>query len=218
VPLYREVIGVTRNLRHYAVAEASRSQAYIPVAQARRRSGAGLSVSLSTAGDPSALARPLADAIARVDPDIALSDVRPLQSYVEDDLATSRLLGWLLTVFSGVALVLAAVGIFGMIAYAVARRTKEWGVRLALGAAPQALVGRIVLRGLRLSLIGVGVGLAGALMLSRLLGSLLYGVSAVDPLTYAGLAVVLLGIAALASWLPSRRVARLDAARILTDQ
>jgi ABC-type antimicrobial peptide transport system permease subunit len=146
---------------------------------------------------------------------VALSDIRPLTRYVDDNLGNSRLLGWLLTVFSAVALALAAVGVFGMIAYSVSRRTREWGVRLALGAVPRELVRGIVWRGLGLATVGVAVGLAGAVLLSRFLASLLYGVRAVDPLTYAALSLILLAVAAVAAWLPSRRVARIDAARVL---
>jgi predicted permease len=213
--LFREVVGVTHNLRHYAVSEASRPQAYLPSTQARGRSGAGLSVLIQTSGDPSALTRSLRDAIGRVDPGIALSDVRPLQTYVEDNLGNSRLLGVMLTVFSVVALGLAAIGIFGMIAYSVSRRTREWGVRMALGAEPQELIRGIVWRGLALSAVGVAVGLIGAVLLSHFLGALLYGVRAVDPLTYVVLALTLLAVTAVASWLPSRKVARIDAARVL---
>jgi putative ABC transport system permease protein len=216
--LYREVVGITRNVRHYAVAEESRPQLYVPVQQAYRRAGGGLYVVVRTAGDAGALARPLSQAIARIDAGIALSNVRTAQSYVDDNLGVPNLVGWLLSAFGTIAMILSAVGVFAVTAYSVSRRTREFGVRLALGGNPRALVARVIGRGIALAAGGTGVGLAGAWVLSRLLEQILYGVPRFDPVTYAGLSVVLLGVSALASWLPSRRVARIDAARVLSDQ
>jgi predicted permease len=216
--LYREVVGITRNVRHYAVAEESRPQLYLPVQQAYRRAGGGLYVVVRTAGDAGALARPLSQAIARIDAGIALSNVRTAQSYVDDNLGVPNLVGWLLSAFGTIAMILSAVGVFAVTAYSVSRRTREFGVRLALGGNPRALVARVIGRGIALAAGGTGVGLAGAWVLSRLLEQILYGVPRFDPVTYAGLSVVLLGVSALASWLPSRRVARIDAARVLSDQ
>lgn len=216
--VYREVVGVTKNVRHYAVAEASRPQAYIPVAQAYIRARGGLYVAVRTRGEPAALATALREVVGRVDPAIALSDVRTVKSYVDDNLGVANLVGWLLTSFGATAMLLSAVGVFAVTAYAVTRRTREFGVRVALGGDPRALIGRVIGRGVALASVGTVAGLLGAWLMSRLLAQVLYGVPRFDLVTYAGLSAVLLAVAALASWLPARRVARIDAARVLSDE
>ncbi|MBC7894333.1 MAG: ABC transporter permease, partial [Cytophagaceae bacterium] len=141
--VYREVVGITKNVRHYAVAEASRPQAYIPVPQAYQRARGGLYVAVRSRGEPAALANALRETVGRVDPAIALSDVRTARSYVDDNLGVASLVGWLLTSFGAMAMLLSAVGVFAVTAYAVTRRTREFGVRVALGGDPRALVGRV---------------------------------------------------------------------------
>jgi putative ABC transport system permease protein len=118
----------------------------------------------------------------------------------------------LLSIFAGVALALAAIGIFGVISYGVAQRTREIGVRVALGADPASVLRIVVGGALGLAGLGVGIGLLGALAGTRVLSGLLFGVTATDPATYAGVAVLLLGVAALASWLPARAATRVDPA------
>ncbi|MGQ0650119.1 MAG: ABC transporter permease, partial [Gemmatimonadaceae bacterium] len=202
--LYREVVGITKNVRHYAVAEASRPQAYIPVQQAYRRSSGGLYVAVRTRGDAALMARSLREAVGRIDPGIALSDVRTVESYVEDNLGVANIVGWLLSAFGMIAMLLSAVGIFAVTAYSVARRTREFGVRVALGGSPRALIGSGIGRGVALAGAGTVAGLFGAWMLSRLLEQTLYGVPRFDLLTYAGLSGILLVVSAIASWVPSR--------------
>jgi ABC-type antimicrobial peptide transport system permease subunit len=125
-------------------------------------------------------------------------------------VARPRFNATLLALFAAVALVLAAVGLYGVISYSVAQRTREFGVRMALGATGRAVVGRVVAEGMRRTGLGVAIGLAGALLLSRLMTRLLFGVSATDPLTFAALSTLLGGVALLASWIPARRAARVD--------
>jgi ABC-type antimicrobial peptide transport system permease subunit len=116
----------------------------------------------------------------------------------------------LLLVFASVGVVLGAVGVYGVIAYAVGERRRETGIRIALGAEPRAVAGAVVMRGVRYAAIGVGVGLVGALAVTRVMRTLLFGISATDPVTFVGLATVLIVIAALASYLPARQASRID--------
>jgi len=125
-------------------------------------------------------------------------------------VARPRLIMALLLVFAGVGTVLGAVGVYGVIAYAVGERRREIGVRIALGAEPSAVAAAVVLRGVRYAAIGVGVGLAGALAVTRVMRTLLFGVSATDPVTFVGLAVLLILIAALASYVPARQASTIN--------
>jgi putative ABC transport system permease protein len=142
-------------------------------------------------------------------------DVRPLPEHVASSVAPRRLAMLVLTGFAALALVLALLGTYGVISYAVQQRTQEIGIRLALGARPGDVVRMVVGGGLALAVVGLAIGAAGALGAGRVLASLLYGVGSRDPLTMAGALGVLLAITALASWIPARRAARLDPVRAL---
>jgi ABC-type antimicrobial peptide transport system permease subunit len=129
---------------------------------------------------------------------------------ISKSLAARRLNLWLLGIFAGIALVLSAAGLYGVISYLVAQRTREIGVRIALGAQTRDVVGMVMGQGARLTAVGIALGLLGALAFTRVLASLLDGVSARDPLTFAGVAALLAAVALLATWLPARRAARVD--------
>jgi ABC-type antimicrobial peptide transport system permease subunit len=133
-----------------------------------------------------------------------------LEQVMSVSVARPRLIMSLLLVFAGVGVILGAVGVYGVIAYAVGERRREIGVRIALGAAPGVLAGAVVLRGLRYAAIGVAIGLAGALAVTRVMRTLLFGVSATDPLTFAALSLFLVLVAVVASYLPARSAARTD--------
>lgn len=133
-----------------------------------------------------------------------------MDEVIAQSLAGRRLNLWLLGIFAGVALVLSAAGLYGLISYLVAQRTREMGVRIALGARRKDVLGLVMRQGAGLTGFGIGLGLAGAFAFTRLLESLLYGVSVRDPLTYAGLAVLLSVVALIATWLPARRASRID--------
>lgn len=218
IPMYRTVIGVAGHVRHYQVAEPSLIQSYTPYEQRFRGRGQELGILLRTAGPPESLAPSLRRVVGDLAPDVALRNVRSLESYVSDDLGATRAMGRLFALFGGLALALAGVGIFGVVAYAVRRQTRELGIRMAMGAdARRILV--LVLRGtMGASGIGVAIGLATALVVTRLLEGLLFGVSPFDPPTYALLTLFLLTVAAGAASLPALRATRVDPTEVLRHE
>jgi len=145
-----------------------------------------------------------------LDPDLPLSELRQLKELVSQSVSRPRFYTMVLGVFAAIALVLAAVGIYGVISYAVSLRTRELGIRIALGATGRQVSGLVLQQGVTLALAGVVIGGVGAYWLTRLIAKLLFGVGATDPLTFFGVAGLLTAIAALASYIPARRAARVD--------
>ncbi|HSM78132.1 MAG TPA: FtsX-like permease family protein, partial [Bryobacteraceae bacterium] len=160
--------------------------------------------------NPEALTSALGTAIHRVDKNQALADMRTLDQIKSSTVANDRLQTMMLSLFAGVALLLAAIGIYGVISYSVTQRTHELGIRAALGASGRGLLGLVIRQGMSVALAGLAIGFAGSLLLTRLLSSLLFGVSPRDPLTLAAVAVILGGVALLACYLPAHRAARVD--------
>ena len=169
-----------------------------------------VSVVIRTTGDPLALASLTRQTVRDIDAGVPISDVRSVGQVLSASVARPRLVMALLMVFAGVGVVLGAVGVYGVIAYAVGERRREIGVRIALGAEPRTVAGSVVMRGVRYAAIGVALGLVGAFAATRVMRTLLFGVSATDPATFAGLSAFLLAVAALASYLPARSAARTD--------
>jgi len=174
-----------------------------------------LTLTVRTAGDPGALSRALRDAVRRIDPAQPVFNVRTMDTILEAETERSRLQTTLLVSFASLALLLGAVGIAGVVAYSVERRTPELALRLALGATPGAAMRSAANGGLSAAVVGLIVGLIGAWGLSRSLGSVLYKVRPDDPLTFAGVAIVLFGVAVAACFLPARRATRIDPAAAL---
>jgi len=201
------VVGVVGGVRHVTLDAAPAPELYRPIAQTPM---AAVTVAVRTTGDPLALAALAQQAVRAIDANVPISDVRSLEQVMSTSVARPRLIMALLLVFAGVGTVLGAVGVYGVIAYAVGERRREIGVRIALGAEPSAVAAAVVLRGVRYAAIGVGVGLAGALAVTRVMRTLLFGVSATDPVTFVGLAVLLILIAALASYLPARQASTIN--------
>jgi len=201
------VVGVVGGVRHVTLDAAPAPELYRPMAQTPM---AAMTVALRTAGDPLALAGIARQTVRGIDADVPISDVRSLEQVMSASVARPRLIMSLLLVFAGVGVILGAVGVYGVIAYAVGERRREIGVRIALGAAPGTVAGAVVLRGLRYAVVGVAIGLAGALAVTRVMRTLLFGVSATDPLTFAALSLFLVLVAVVASYLPARSAARTD--------
>src|SRR5262249_22281281 len=143
--------------------------------------------------------------LAAVDPDLAFGDINPLETEVRNSLADARFRVLLLTIFAALAVALAAIGLYGLISYTVAQRTREIGIRVALGAAPRQVLWPTMAEGLGLALAGIACGVLFALAAGRALSSFVFGVGTADPLTLAGVSLALLSVAATASYLPSRR-------------
>ncbi|MCY1046801.1 ABC transporter permease [Corallococcus sp. bb12-1] len=202
------VVGVVDDLREWGLDVPVRPAAYYSLSQ-RPSDHLGLALRVKS-GDPEALRAAVESELRAVDPDLPLFDVSPLTRRMDDAIGSRRLSALLLGLFAGGALLLAALGLSGVIAFSVAQRTRELGIRMALGAARGDVLRLVLGQGLRLSLTGVGVGLVLSLALTRLLGSLLYGVSVDDPWTFGGVALLLTGVALGASWLPARRATRVD--------
>jgi len=206
-PVWRTVVGVVRHVAKYGLDGRVKDQYYFPAAQRPQRS---MFLVVRTAGDPAGLATAVRAAVRAVDPDMPVFKVMTMQRVIEDTLVGRRFTAMLLVIFAVVALVLAAVGLYGVIAYAVSQRTHEIGIRMALGARVEDVVRMVVRQGLRLAAIGLLVGAVAALATTRFLSSLLFGVGAADPMTFIVIPAILALVALVASWLPARRAARVD--------
>jgi putative ABC transport system permease protein len=170
----------------------------------------GMTILVRTRNDPLAIASAARTELQQLDPELPLAGVATMDQLLADSLSRSRFTMLLLGIFSAVALVLAAVGIYGLIAYSVTQRTQELGIRIALGAQRRDVLRLVLAQGTRLTLLGVALGVFAALVLSRLLATLLFNVSATDPLTFAGVAALLAVVALLACFIPARRATRVD--------
>ncbi len=163
-------------------------------------------------------AGPIREAIRRADPSLAVFDVRTMESHLHDALLVPRLAGWLSAIAGCIGLAIATIGVYGVISFAVARRHREIGIRLAVGARPGAVLMMILRQGLTLALVGTGVGFLAGLGVTRFAASLLYGVNPTDPLTFAVVPSFLMAVALLACLLPARAAARLDPVEVLRSE
>jgi predicted permease len=207
---WKTIVGVVRSVRNQRLDISSLPQAYFPVFQ---EADAMFNLSFAvraSGGEPLGLAQSARAAVLEVDRNQPVFDIKPLRQIVADSIALKRLALLLLSVFATVALALAAAGIYGVMAYAVEQRKHEIGVRMALGARGSDVLRLVVRQGLKLALCGEALGLMVALALTRLMGALLFGVSAADPLTFAGIALLLLVVALAACWIPARRATKVD--------
>ena len=201
------VVGLVPNGKYRTLGEEP--LAFMYFAQAQRWNSA-MTVHIRTAGPPAALASVLRAEVAALDPDLPVADVRTMNNHLGLALLPARLAGAVLGAFGVLGLLLAAVGIYGVMSYSVAQRTREIGIRMAVGAARAQVVRLVMGQGMRLVAVGAAVGLAGAVVAAWLVRGLLYGGSALDPVTFVAVAVVLVGVAALAIWVPARRAAGVD--------
>jgi predicted permease len=201
------VVGIVAHVKNYGVDQPSRVETYLP--QAQNTSGGG-TILVRTAGDPSSLASPVQDVFHSVAPDVPLYNVRPLEEIISDSSASRRLAVVLISSFAALALSLAAVGIYGVMAYSVTQRNHEIGVRMAMGAAPGAVSRMIVRQGLRLAFVGITAGLLVSLIMTHFIASLLFRVSAFDIETFLAGAALLSIIVLFSTWFPARRASRVD--------
>jgi putative ABC transport system permease protein len=202
-----EIVGVIADERTGSLEEEARSGIYVPMEQSP---STFVSLVLRSAVDPETLSHAIGQAIQEIDKNQAIQDVRTLEQMKSDSAASNRLRTTLLTAFASLALMLSAIGIYGVITYTVAQRSHEIGVRAALGASAGTLLRMVLASGMTLAGAGLVLGLAGAFALTRLLQGLLIGVSARDPWTLSGAALLLAAVALLACYIPARRAARLD--------
>jgi putative ABC transport system permease protein len=204
---WREVMGVVSDVRQNGIDRDPPMQVYIPLQQEPMRS---LIVVARTAGDPLAMASMIEERIHSIDKDLPVFNVRTMDQLLDESIAQQQLAMALLGGFALLALMLAAMGIYGVMSYAVTQRTHEIGVRMAMGAQPSDVLRLVVGQGLTLALIGVAVGISAALAMTRLMASMLFGVSSTDPLTFISISLLLIAVAALACYVPARRAARVD--------
>jgi predicted permease len=203
----REVVGVVGDVRDVALSQEPGPMMYVPFAQAPLYGGeVVVRSSLST----SSLAAAIRQAVHSIDKDLPVTDVASFRDALGQSISRERFRTFLLGSFSAIALVLAAVGIFGVISYSASQRTHEIGIRMALGAQRRDVLHLILGQGAKLALLGLGIGVVLAFLLTPFIVSLLYGVSATDPLTFGAVAIVLLGVAVTACYIPARRAMRVD--------
>ncbi len=206
----RRVIGVVSDVRHNTVREESTPTLYLPYSQMSWSGTLSLVVRSEARGE--AVLSAVREAVREFDPALPVYGVKPMSQVLADSLGRERFATFIMALFSAVALLLAAIGIYGVISYTVSRRTRETGIRMALGAEQRDILRLVVGQGLRPVLLGATLGLVAALVLGRTLAGLLYGIRATDPLTLLAVAAVLLAVALLAIVVPARRAARVDPA------
>jgi putative ABC transport system permease protein len=207
---WMEVVGVVGDVRQGLDLDP-KAEMYLPYRQADLLLPVfQLSIVLRTAADPMLEASALRSALAEIDPNQPLVRVRTMEENMAATVAQPRFRTWLIGIFAALALVLAGVGVYGVMSYTVTQRTNEIGIRVTLGAQPEDVLRIVVGEGLRLALAGVGVGILAALALTRLLQGFLFGVSAYDPLTFGAVAMILTSVAVAASFFPARRATLVD--------
>jgi putative ABC transport system permease protein len=203
----REIVGVVGTIKHGSLDESPRAAMYIPVDQ---YPPPDMNVVIRSSGNPLQLAAALRDEVRSLDSNQAISTVRSMDDVVSGSVAQPRFASQILGLFAVLALVLAAVGLYGLIAYTVTQRTHEIGIRMALGAEPRDVLKLVLGQGLKLALVGAAMGIAGALALTRLMQGLLFQVSPTDPVTFISVTALLTIVALAASYLPARRAMRVD--------
>ena len=202
-----EIVGVAGDVRQQDLETEARATIYWPPA---RFTYPFMTIAIRTSGDPRGVVAPAVAALHDMDPNVAAADIMTMEDVIDVSVAQRRLTMLLLSIFAGLALLLAAVGIYGVIGYSVSQRTQEIGIRMALGAPRAAVLRMVVGQAMALALAGVAAGAAGAWLLSRLMQKLLFGVTATDPMTFLAVSVLLALVAALAASVPGLRATRVD--------
>ncbi|HEX2272140.1 MAG TPA: FtsX-like permease family protein [Pyrinomonadaceae bacterium] len=207
-----EIVGIVRNLKSSGLTAETDPAYYVPASQAPLQD---MTVLVRTAGDPVTVVPALRQAIWSIDPNQPVATVKTMEQIVADSIAQPRLNMTLMGMFGGLALILAAVGIYGLLSYAVTQRTQEMGIRMALGAQAGDVLSLVLKQGMALALLGEAIGLAGAFALTRLIRGLLFGVTPTDATIFIAVTGVLTTIALLACYLPARRATKVDPLKAL---
>jgi len=211
-PVWGEVVGIVDSICLDRIGPTQREQVFIAHAQSPQRT---MNLTLRTSRDPAAIVTEIEAEAGSLEKDLPVFNVLPAQTHVSRAMAGTRFALWSMLVFAAMAALLAAAGVYAVMAYSVSQRQREIGIRVAIGATPRRILRLVVSQGLGLAGAGAAVGLAGAFLVTRLLSGLLFGVSAHDPATFAGTTFLLTGITLLACWIPARRAARVDPTRAL---
>jgi putative ABC transport system permease protein len=207
-PNFLTVLGVVGRVKMEGLSQDSnRVQGYFPFGQIP---SGGMTVILKASGDPNQLIAAARQQVKAIDPDQPIYSVRTMNEIRAESVAPERLNLTLLSIFAGIALVLAVVGIYGVMSYAVTQRTHEIGIRMAIGAQPRDVFKMVMGQGMLLALVGVACGLVGAFALTRLMTTMLFGVAPTDPATFASIAVLLTSVALIACYVPGRRATKVD--------
>jgi putative ABC transport system permease protein len=209
---WRTVVGVVRDVKQYGLDTAGPMAMYETLTQFPTNA---VTLIVHTRVEPSAMVAAVRHEILALDKDQAVFNIATMEQLVSDSISLRRFSMFLLGLFAGVALILSAIGIYGVLAQSVSQRTHEIGIRMALGAQTRDVLQLIVRHGMSLTVIGIAIGLAGAFALTRLLASLLFGVGATDPATFLWISVLLAAVSFFACYLPARRAARLDPIKAL---
>lgn len=216
------VIGLLRDEKHYGIDQEMKPGVFHPYASTMLRVDNNdaralrvMSIILRGSIDPAALVGPAREIVRQLDADAPMFATQTMTEQLDKSLWARRAYSWLFGVFAIVGILLAAAGVYGMVSYAVSQRTQEIGIRMALGARPGQVLAKVLLGGMALVSIGVAAGLAGALSATRLLRTLLFGVSSYDPLIYAAVVLLMFGVGLAANFVPARRAARVDPLRAL---
>jgi putative ABC transport system permease protein len=206
----RRIVGVVENIREYSLAEPAYATMYAPYSQTRDGDARSALFIVHSAQDPMSLVPAMRAALGSLAPDLPPSRVRTMEDVVSTSLVDRRFSTTLLALFGAMALLIATVGVYGVISYSVAQRTHEIGIRVALGASRGRVMGMVLGQGLRLAAAGIAAGLVASYWLTKLLSDLLYDVKPTDPATFAGVSLALIGVALAACWIPARRATRVD--------
>ena len=202
-----EIVGVVGDVKDLGLDEPNAPQLDMPLRQWPVQS---MSVVVKSATPPPTIMQAVKEQVSAVDPELPVSNMRTFDDIVSRSISQPRFYMTLLAIFAAVALVMAAIGIFGVLSYAVAQRTREIGIRMALGAQERSVVRLVVREAMTLVIVGIGIGVAAALALSRTLATMLFAIKATDPATFASVAALLAAVALLATYIPARRATRVD--------
>jgi putative ABC transport system permease protein len=202
-----EIVGVVGDVKDLGLDRVPGPSLYVPYAQNPRNN---MGVALRAAAEPTALAAAARDEVMKIDPTQPVSNLKTVERMIHERTSPKRIMAAMMGVFAAIALLLAGVGLYAVMAYAVSQRAHEIGVRMALGARSRDIMLLVTAQGLKLTIAGLALGMAGAFALTRVMAPLLYGVTATDPLTFILISLSLAGVALFACWIPARRAAKVD--------